>query len=407
MENNKEAMDFENTFVPALGVMNTDNFSAMYPIINEYIMDNVEQTESRDGKVREMLDIKTILSNPYRRCVGGYRRNINVFFLLTEAMWIVLGRKDVKTLTNFNSNMKNFSDDGESFHAPYGFRLRHWGIRTEDKFDEKLTVAQGTDQVLNAIKIFTENPNTRQVVMSIWNPDFDLGFKTKDIPCNDIVMLKIRNGRMITTVQNRSNDLHWGLPTNIFQFSFLTEIMAACLGIELGTQTHNSQSLHIYEWNDVAEVMEKEYNEKSYGHSLYHYAVAEKMDFEFSHEVPANRFREIEYMLSVIIENLNRIADGGEENANEIEQLAMFSKWLWNAYQVNKIYLDYKHRIHIAKTAKEKDAIRMTSISEVDVLSSMKDMGMPENWDVYMLAKNFYAARLSEKPDWEKTIGWL
>ena len=71
--------------------------------------------------------------------------------------------------------------------------------------------------------------------MSIWNTDFDLGTQTKDIPCNDLVMLKIRNGKMVTTIQNRSNDLHLGLPTNVFQFSFLTEMMAGCLGIELGT----------------------------------------------------------------------------------------------------------------------------------------------------------------------------
>ena len=79
----------------------------------------------------------------------------------------------------------------------------------------------------------------------------------KDIPCNDIVMLKIREGKLITTIGNRSNDLHLGLPTNIFQFSFLTELIAGALGVELGTQTHNSQSLHVYSWNKSAEVMDK------------------------------------------------------------------------------------------------------------------------------------------------------
>ena len=142
-------------------------------------------------------------------------------------MWIALGRKDVAFLTLFNKKMSDFSDDEKTFHAPYGYRLRHFGIRTEDSFvDDNLNASKGYDQVIDAIKIFTENPNSRQVVMSIWNPNFDLGYKTKDIPCNDMIMLKIRNGKLITTIQNRSNDLHWGLPTNIFQFSFLTELMA-------------------------------------------------------------------------------------------------------------------------------------------------------------------------------------
>lgn len=393
-----ENIDFKNVFIPPLGVISTSQFSEMYPVVNDYILNEMKFEDSRDGKVREMLDIKTMLSNPYRRCVGGYRRNINVFFLLAEAMWIVLGRKDVETLVNFNNNMKNFSDDGETFHAPYGFRLRHWGIRTEDKFEEGVNTAQGSDQVLNAIKLLTENPNTRQVVMSIWNPNFDLGFKTKDIPCNDMVMLKIRNGKLITTVQNRSNDLHWGLPTNIFQFSFLTEVMAACLGIELGTQTHNSQSLHIYEWNDVANVMDEEYKKIGNGFDLYHWAHEKHMDFNFNHEVPANRFREIEYNLSVIIENLNKVAKGESENNDEIQALALFSNYLYNSYLLLKIYLGYKHDIKSAKTDEEKDVARLKAISDIELIEIENKL---QGWDISVLAKNFFAARLHNKVEHE------
>lgn len=393
-----ENIDFKNVFIPTLGVISTSEFSKMYPAVNNYIINEMEFEDSRDGKVKEMLDVKTMLSNPYRRCVGGYRRNINIFFLLAEAMWIVLGRKDVETLVNFNSNMKNFSDDGETFHAPYGFRLRHWGIRTEDKFEDVVNTAQGSDQVLNAIKLLTENPNTRQVVMSIWNPNFDLGFKTKDIPCNDMVMLKIRNGKLITTVQNRSNDLHWGLPTNIFQFSFLTEVMAACLGIELGTQTHNSQSLHIYEWNDVANIMDAEYKEIGNDFDLYHWAHEMHMDFNFNHEVPANRFREVDYNLSVIIENLNKIAKGESENKDEIQALAMFSNYLYNSYKLLKIYLEYKHDIKSAKTNDEKDVARLKSISDIELIEIENKL---QGWDISVLAKNFFAARLYNKVEHE------
>ncbi len=49
------------------------------------------------------------------------------------------------------------------------------------------------------------------------------------------------------TVFNRSNDLHWGLhAVNIPQFGILLEYLAARLGVAVGTQTHISQSLHIY-----------------------------------------------------------------------------------------------------------------------------------------------------------------
>jgi len=407
-------IDMNKVFIPDAGVVRVDTFSDMYPLVNYYIFTQKEYEESRDGKVKEMLDMKTTLLNPYRRCVGGCERDINIFFLLAEAMWIALGRKDVDFLTLFNKKMSDFSDDGKTFHAPYGYRLRHFGIRTEDSFvDDNLNASKGYDQVIDAIKIFTENPNSRQVVMSIWNPNFDLGYKTKDIPCNDMVMLKIRNGKLITTIQNRSNDLHWGLPTNIFQFSFLTELMAGALGVELGTQTHNSQSLHIYEWNDIASKMSETFAKKRKGEdgiilSMYDEAEAQerRMDFNFSHEIPANRFREIEYNLSIVLNNLQRIAEGEKPNSDEIQQLANFSKYLFNSYHLLRIYLEYKHKMTFLKTVEEKDLARHTAISEIEVLEAnmFDDEGRGGdgfNWDISMLAKNFFASRLSVKVNHE------
>lgn len=378
-------------FDPNLGVVSCESFSEVYPEINKYIVENREWETCRDGNVKEILDFKTIIKNPYRRVVGGYNRNINPFFLLAEAMWIFTGRKDVKFLSMFNKNMEKFSDDGKVFHAPYGFRLRHWGIRSEDKFcEENLHAAQGYDQIADAIRMFDNNPNTRQVVLSIWNPDLDLGTKTKDIPCNDIIMMKIRNGKLITTVQNRSNDLHWGLPTNIFQFSFLTEIISACLGIELGTQTHNSQSLHIYDWNDITDVM---YNSKE-SNELYSEVNAHeyKMDLNFSHFMPVNRLREIDYHLNIIIDNLERIGRGDNDSEDEIQSVKMFSEYLYRIYLYLRTYLIYKADISVSKDDKDKSVkVALNSIEQ----NSNHDL-FP-NWDIYILAKNWFTKKLSSR----------
>lgn len=390
-----EKIDLKNVIIPPLGVMNTDNFSKLYPLLNRYILNEAESRTGRDGEVKEVLDFKTHITNPYKRCVGGYGRNVNIFFLLAEAMWIAMGRKDVAFLTMFNERMANFSDNGSSFHAPYGFRLRRWGIRTEDKFtSDGLSASKGYDQVIDAIRMLSENPETRQVVMSIWNPSFDLGYDSKDIPCNDLVMLKVRDGKLITTIQNRSNDLHWGLTTNIFQFSFLTELMSASLGIELGTQTHNSQSLHIYNWNKTAGIMDKLYEDGSNDEDLYTGVEAEerKIDFKFSHDVAVNRFREIEYHLQIIISNIEKVAKGGKEEAEEIEILKGFSEYLHYVYQLLKIYKVYKRKFRSAENDTEKDASRLTAISEIELLEATYGY---YNIDISILAKNFFAARLT------------
>lgn len=383
-------------FEPNLAVVKTNTFSEVYPVLNEYLLDKREWELCRDGKVKEILDFKTIVTNPYRRLVGGYGRNINPFFLLAEAMWIFCGRKDVRFLSLFNKNMEQFSDDGKVFHAPYGFRLRHWGVRSEDKFcEENLHAAQGYDQVADAIKLFENNPNTRQVVLSIWNPDLDLGTKTKDIPCNDIIMLKIRDGKLITTIQNRSNDLHWGLPTNLFQFSFLTELIAACLNVELGTQTHNSQSLHVYDWNNIANIMQENFNKKSElcenkGDciDLYDVAKERRIDFNFSHQVAGNRLRELDYYLNVLIDNIERVSRGADESKDEISSLANFSQYLYRVYIYLRIYLKYKAEITVSKDSKVYEAEKA-----IDAIQ-LVDGDDWYDWDVSILARNWFAVKI-------------
>ena len=401
-----EVFNQKNIFIPDLGVIKAETFSTIYPHVNHFICGK-EFQKSRGGDVKEILDVKTHITNPYRRCVGGYHRNPNIFFLLAEAMWIACGKKDVKFLTIWNKKMAEFSDDGEIFHAPYGYRLRHWGVPSENRVIDGVRGANGYDQVVDAIRILSENPNSRQVVMEIWNPLFDLGFKTKDIPCNDIIMFKIRDGKLITTIGNRSNDLHLGLPTNIFQFSFLTEIIAGCLGIELGTQTHNSQSLHVYSWNKSAKDMEESLSTQNSGDMYEDYGACERrIDFNFKNEVPVNRFREVECIMNIIIDNLTRIAEGGQEDSDEILQVAEFSSYFTHVYQMLKIFLDYKAKLRTAENDEQKDAARMTAISDIEFLE-MNFNNVEGNpcsdfrWDIAMLAKNYFHSRFSTSVEHE------
>lgn len=404
--NNMQKNDQGEYFIPELGVGKSESFSALYPVINQYMMYSLDNDKSRAGDVKEILDFKTQITDPYKRCVGGWKRDINIFFLLAEAMWITLGRKDVEFLTFFNKNMAQFSDNGETFHAPYGFRLRHWGVHSETSSQGDLV---GFDQVTSALRLLYDNPNTRQVVMSIWNPSFDLGVTTKDIPCNDMVMLKIRKGKLITTIQNRSNDLHWGLPTNVFQFSFLTEIMSACLGIELGTQTHNSQSLHIYQWNDTAKIMADEFENADQYSELYGDLVQAKtfkMDFKFENEVPTLRLRDVDSVLRIIIDNLTLIAEGKEDSPGEVNLIKDFSSYLHTVYQLLKIFLNYKKELPFAKTNEQKDLTRLASIKQIEILESVS--GFDSKWDVFILAKNFFASRIKNVlPENNELIGKL
>lgn len=173
---------------------------------------------------------------PQRNVLFDPVRDANPFFHYLEAMWLLAGREDVAYLAHILPRMRDFSDDGEVFHGAYGHRLRQWP--GEGGVD---------DQIEQAIAMLKKSPNSRQVVLSVWNPTKDLGTKTKDMPCNDMIMLKLREGRLHLTVGNRSNDAVLGCyGANAVQFSTLLMYLAARIGCEIGTYWQVSNSFHVY-----------------------------------------------------------------------------------------------------------------------------------------------------------------
>lgn len=179
--------------------------------------------------------VATTYLNPREMVLFDPMRDANPFFHFFEALWILRGRGDVKFLASFLPRMADYSDNGLTFHAPYGFRLRF-----------QFTCG---DQIELAINKLKNDRDTRQCVLSIWDPAEDWK-SSKDIPCNDTIMLKIRDGKLRMTVCNRSNDVIWGTyGANVVQFSTLLCYIAGRVGVDVGAYTQISDSFHVYEDN--------------------------------------------------------------------------------------------------------------------------------------------------------------
>lgn len=369
------------------------NFSRAYPIVNKYIIENGDFLSSRYGDTREVIDFKTTVTNPLYRCVGNNERDINIFFLIAEALWIWRGMKDVATLKKFNSKMAEFSDDGEFFHAPYGFRIRHHGVSSFDKLPSIATEEnkhhlqqqlEGLDQMVVALNMLNDSPETRRAVIQIWNADLDLGTNSKDLPCNDLMMIKAREGRLRVTIANRSNDIHWGLTTNIFQFSFISEIMARILELDLGTQTHNSQSLHAYIENpltfnmyDAIQITDGKFED------LYDFAIPSPMQFDFKSESIEGRVKEIDAAIDIIFNLINN--NEGMSNSQRTE-LELFCPMFLLYFDLMNIYLDYKYDSQRTEADKVKSLKKVISLSE----------NYPK-YDIIALAQNFFFSKIKDQ----------
>lgn len=209
--------------------------------------------ESRDQPTRELLHVALTIRDPRQRLV--FARPINPAFALAEVLWIMAGANDLDFLRFWNPRMARFADEPAPhlLHGAYGYRLgsqprlstaavarlRHEGPSDEPRLD----------QIKTAYEALRHLPSSRQVVLQIWDARHDLPApdpRSRDIPCNVMSHLMIRQGRLEWLQVMRSNDLVWGLPYNLVQFTTLQEIMAGWLGVDVGTYTHVSDSLHAY-----------------------------------------------------------------------------------------------------------------------------------------------------------------
>ncbi len=199
--------------------------------------DGVSSQASRNGSTREILHVGISVRDPRQRWVSSRNPPINLAFALAEVVWIMAGRNDSAFLNYFNRGLPKYCGTGPTYHGAYGHRLRkHLGI----------------DQLERAYQALSKNPESRQVVLQIWDSTVDLPAtdgkpSAEDVPCNIAAMLKVRDGALEWTQIMRSNDVFRGLPYNLVQFTTMQEIMAGWLDLKVGSYHHMSDSLHLYD----------------------------------------------------------------------------------------------------------------------------------------------------------------
>jgi thymidylate synthase len=170
--------------------------------------------------------------------------------------------------------MRRFVDEDMTvFHGAYGYRL---GSRPQlsPRAERTLRVDAGSassqlDQVWAAYEALRHTPDSRQVVLQIWDATIDLpdpAPRSVDVPCNIAGHLMIRGNRLEWLQVMRSNDFIWGMPYNFVQFTCLQEIMAGWLGVEVGNYVHVSDSLHVYKrhWDVLDALAPEQDNHKPF-----------------------------------------------------------------------------------------------------------------------------------------------
>lgn len=148
---------------------------------------------------------------------------------LAEAFWIMLGRNNVKYLHAHNVHYwDKFADWSGSIGPGYGTRIRN---------------LSGTDQLERAAKLLIEQPQTRQNVISFWNPNSDRNV----VPCYLSFQFTVIGGDKVNMhVTQRSGDAFLGVPTDAMVFAFMLGALATYAELKPGKIFYTINNFHLY-----------------------------------------------------------------------------------------------------------------------------------------------------------------
>lgn len=100
------------------------------------------------------------------------------------------------------------------------------------------------DQIQFVINELKRNSETRRAVISL--RDFSRDANDQNPPCLNFIQYFIRNNQLCCSVIFRSNDLVEAFFYNAFALIRLQEQIAEELGVEVGSYSHRSNSMHCY-----------------------------------------------------------------------------------------------------------------------------------------------------------------
>lgn len=131
----------------------------------------------------------------------------------------------------------------------YGAQWRGW-LSNGDT-----STGPGIDQLANALRALIEDPTSRRIIVTAWNPG-ELN-KMALPPCHLLhqYLVEQASNTLHMTMYQRSCDMFLGVPFNITSYALLLSLIARVTGYNAGTLTMFLADAHIYE-NHLKQVVE-------------------------------------------------------------------------------------------------------------------------------------------------------
>jgi thymidylate synthase len=103
----------------------------------------------------------------------------------------------------------------------------------------------GIDQIKYILNELKNNPNSRRMILSAWNPSEIHSMALP--PCHTLIQFYVMDNKLSLQLYQRSADIFLGVPFNIASYALLLMMVAQVTGFELGEFVHTLGDAHIYQ----------------------------------------------------------------------------------------------------------------------------------------------------------------
>ena len=161
-----------------------------------------------------------------------------------ELLWFVSGSSDVNDLRRLGARIWDANANADYWKPRarfegdvgriYGVQWRRW--RAPD--------GREVDQLAEAIRLIRDDPSSRRIVVSAWNPG---ELNDMALPaCHAFFQFFVANGTLSLQMYQRSCDLFLGVPFNISSYALLLHMVAQVTGLAAGEFVHTLGDAHVY-----------------------------------------------------------------------------------------------------------------------------------------------------------------
>lgn len=162
-------------------------------------------------------------------------KKLHLKSIIHELLWFIAGDTNIKYLKDNGVRIwDEWADENGDLGPVYGHQWRHWTTSDGREVDQ-------FDQVIDMIK---NNPDSRRLIVSSWNPSDipDMALP----PCHCLYQFYVADGKLSCMLYQRSCDVFLGVPFNIASYSLLTMMVAQVCGLEVGDFVHTLGDAHVY-----------------------------------------------------------------------------------------------------------------------------------------------------------------